>query len=637
MKIETAAQDVMLPESFEQRDVAIGDIAFILDMFADKVYSHKERAVIRELACNAHDSHVMAGTTDVPFEVHLPTQLEPWFSIRDYGTGLCDADVANVYGAIGVSTKRDSNEVIGCFGIGSLSPYSMCDSFIVKSYLDGMVRTYQCMRDNQRKPKVIPLGSSPTSEANGLEVKLTVDDRVLAFEREAEVVFRFWEGTLPKINNQSVIKACENQRKEYMFKGDDFALSSSWGSVHALMGNIAYKIPSELDEFDCDGYLKFELGELEFDTARENLSMTDKTKAAVKAKFASVKEKLKSVALEQLESKDTVYDKALLANELQKGKLGQLIGSQHLQDYHLKPLSEKFTYWQSKYRGSESYKSEHVPVGKNTEYYIHKDRMQSRIKNYLKDMNSGYTLVIFKDAAQAKEACIPESLLSDLDDLPKVDRQKYTRSSGSTVKTFIFTGANYKDSDNWSEHDLKLDGSEVVYVEINRFQPVSESLVDGSCYRIENTLNILKKLGIGITTKVIGLKTAFIKTKAFTNGNFISLNDYVVRELVKLAPTKRHVYDQDNLNTIKTIAKYYECQEAEDIVEYSKNTVNANVVEILNNLKIKWSVEEDNSLQVSIDSFLNKYSMLSFLNDWQLGRQADKEKIAKYLGVEVKN
>ena len=635
MKIETAAQDVMLPESFEQRDVAIGDIAFILDMFADKVYSHKERAVIRELACNAHDSHVMAGTTDVPFEVHLPTQLEPWFSIRDYGTGLCDADIANVYGAIGVSTKRDSNEVIGCFGIGSLSPYSMCDSFIVKSYLDGMVRTYQCMRDDQRKPKVIPLGSSPTSEANGLEVKLTVDNRVSAFECEAEVVFRFWEGTLPKINNQSVIRACENQRKEYMFKGDDFALSSSWGSVHALMGNIAYKIPSELDEFDCDGYLKFELGELEFDTARENLSMTDKTRAAVKAKFASVKEKLKSVALEQLESKDTVYDKALLANELQKGKLGQLIGSKHLQDYHLKPLSEKFTYWQSKYRGSESYRSEHVPVGKNTEYYIHKDRMQSRIKNYLKDMNSGYTLVIFKDAAQAKEACIPESLLSDLDDLPKVDRQKYTRSSGSTVKTFVFTGASYKDSDNWSEHDLKLDGSEVVYVEINRFQPVSESLIDGSCYRIENAIDVLKKLGI--TTKVIGLKTAFIKTKAFTNGNFISLNDYAIRELLKLAPTKRYVYDQNNLDTIKTIAKHYECQEAEDIVEYSKNTVNAKVVEILNNLQIKWSVEEDNSLQVSIDSFLNKYSMLGFLSDWQLGRQADKEKIAKYLGAEVKN
>ena len=60
MKLATAPQDVILSDDFEQRDVAIGDVAFILDMFADKVYSNKERAVIRELACNAHDSHVLS-------------------------------------------------------------------------------------------------------------------------------------------------------------------------------------------------------------------------------------------------------------------------------------------------------------------------------------------------------------------------------------------------------------------------------------------------------------------------------------------------------------------------------------------------------------------------------------------------
>ena len=106
-----------------------------------------------------------------------------------------------------VSTKRDSNEVIGCFGIGSLSPYSMCDSFTVKSYRNGTVRTYQCMRNDKRQPKVIPLGSAPTDEPNGLEVKLTVDGKVSQFETEAENVFLFWEGTLPNINNQHVVRS----------------------------------------------------------------------------------------------------------------------------------------------------------------------------------------------------------------------------------------------------------------------------------------------------------------------------------------------------------------------------------------------------------------------------------------------
>ena len=136
MKLETGNQDVAVHGDFETTDFAIGDIAFIVDMFADKVYSHKERAIIRELSCNAHDSHVMAGTTGVPFEVHLPTTLESWFSIRDYGTGLSDEDVRNIFAGIGISTKRDSNEVIGCFGIGSLSPYALTDSFNVKSYMN---------------------------------------------------------------------------------------------------------------------------------------------------------------------------------------------------------------------------------------------------------------------------------------------------------------------------------------------------------------------------------------------------------------------------------------------------------------------------------------------------------------------
>ena len=228
MKIDTESQNVNVHGDFETSEFAIGDIAFIVDMFADKVYSHKERAVIRELSCNAHDSHILAGTTDVPFNVHLPTQLEPNFTIRDYGTGLTDSEIRNIFAGIGISTKRDSNEVIGCFGIGSLSPYSLTDSFTVKSYKDGMCRTYTCYRDEERKPVVALLTELATDEDNGLEVSLTVEDRVWEFQREAINVFKFWEGTLPNINDDSVVEQCKEQREKYVFQGDDFGLTPSW-------------------------------------------------------------------------------------------------------------------------------------------------------------------------------------------------------------------------------------------------------------------------------------------------------------------------------------------------------------------------------------------------------------------------
>ena len=633
MKLATAPQDVMLPESFEQRDVAIGDVAFILDMFADKVYSNKERAVIRELACNAHDSHVMAGTTDVPFDVHLPTQLEPWFSLRDYGTGLEDDDIANIYGAIGVSTKRDSNEVIGCFGIGSLSPYSMCDSFTVKSYLNGIVRTYQCMRDEKRQPKVIPLGSAPTDEANGLEVKLTVNGKVSEFEEEAGHVFMFWEGTLPKINNQHVIRKCQEMRDKYVFKGDDFGLTPSWGSMYALMGNIAYKIPNQLDEFDVDGYLKFDLGELGFDTARENLSMTDKTKAALTAKFSSVKSSLTKIAVDQIEAEDTPFKKAALAETLGKGQLGRFVGNKNLDCYALPEPAESVTYWQSKYRGSEKYNTHSISATGDIKYYLDKPRMQTRIKSYLKDMSSGHTMYIFKDLAQALECNIPVEMLEDLDDLPKVTRS----SSGGTYskcKTLKFISRDrwgYNDAEFWDETEIELDGSEIVYVEVNRNKPVGCGQFTNTNRQITSSIGTAKE-HIG-EINLIGLKTAFLKTAAFRKGNFIQLDDYLRREYAKVAPKTFFQYDDSDLGKFKTINKYIDNDEVREVVDLATSCENTEIAGICKRLGIVVEMTKDTMLQEMMDEWNDRYKMLTILSDWEI--RTNKTIVAEYIGGSV--
>lgn len=635
MKLETQPQDVTFSGDFEQRDVAIGDLAFILDMFADKVYSNKGRAVIRELACNAHDSHVMAGTTDVPFDVHLPTQLEPWFSLRDYGTGLEDDDIANIYGAIGVSTKRDSNEVIGCFGIGSLSPYSMCDSFTVKSYLDGIVRTYQCMRDENRQPKVIPLGSAPTDEANGLEVKLNVNGKVREFEEEAGHVFMFWEGTLPKINNQHVIRKCQEMRDKYVFKGDDFGLTPSWGDMYALMGNIAYKIPDSLDLFDVDGYLKFDLGELEFDTARENLSMTDKTKAALKAKFASVKDRLTEIAVEQIEAEDTPLKKAALAETLGKGQLGRFVGRKNLDCYALPEPAKSVTYWQSKYRGSEKYHTKNISATGNVAYYLDKPRMQTRIRSYLKDMSNGHTMYIFKDLAQAQECNIPVEMLEDLDDLPKV--QRISSGTTSKCKTLSFNsnagGWGYNNTDYWEETEIELDGSEIVYVEVNRSKPVGCGRYSDCNGSINSTLGTAKE-HIG-EINLIGLKTAFLKTAAFRKGNFIHLDAYLAREYAKVAPKTFFEFNDNDLDKFKTINRHIDNDEVREIVELADSCKNDEVAGICKRLGVAVEMSKDTMLQDLMDEWNKRHKMLTILSDWEISQ--NKTIVAEYISGTVKD
>ena len=61
-------------------------IAF--DILSNKLYSDPILAIVRELLCNAYDSHVVAGTTDIPIDITFPNNLENTFTIRDYGTGL---------------------------------------------------------------------------------------------------------------------------------------------------------------------------------------------------------------------------------------------------------------------------------------------------------------------------------------------------------------------------------------------------------------------------------------------------------------------------------------------------------------------------------------------------------------------
>jgi hypothetical protein len=549
MKLEIEPQDVAVHGNFKTSEFKTGDTAFIVDMFADKVYSHKERAVIREMACNAHDSHIMAGTEDVPFDVHIPTRLEPYFSLRDYGTGLSDEEVRDHYAGIGISTKRDNQNVIGCYGIGTLSPYSLADSFTVKSYKDGMCRTYSCYRNDQRVPVVSLLTECETDEPNGIEVNVSVEGKVYEFGVEAVYVFKFWEGTLPNINDKYVVEQCEDARKGYAFEGDDYGLKNTWGDVFAVMGNIAYTIPRDLDEFRCEGYLKFELGELSFDTGRENLAMDTKTKEALKAKFAAVKEALTADAIAQIEALPTAWDQAVLANELNKGDLGRKIKAD-LQEYAPDGTTEEMTYFSGYARshgGIDKGLTQKIPIGSHVVYYASKPRFQSRIKQHLKDQFHQTTLVLLT-TQQIAETGVPADLINDLEDLPKVYSSR-SSGSGTVDKCKVYTIRDgydsYQNRKNWTEAEVDLkDGEERVYVEINRFEVVGQKWFTNNTSQIRSSIDDLKA-HIG-DVKVYGIKSVLLKSKGFKNGNWISLDEYLKRETTKVAPKKIQKFTEDS-------------------------------------------------------------------------------------------
>src|SRR5277367_5589703 len=118
-------------------------------------YSDPIRAVIRELACNSSDAHQMAGTQNKRFEIHLPTTHEPEFIIRDFGTGMDDQEINDLFTMYGGSNKRNSNDVIGALGIGSKSPYAYTQMYNVTTTKNGVTRTYVCHVENGM-PRLTP-------------------------------------------------------------------------------------------------------------------------------------------------------------------------------------------------------------------------------------------------------------------------------------------------------------------------------------------------------------------------------------------------------------------------------------------------------------------------------------------------
>lgn len=634
MKIATAHQDVAVHGNFQTSDFNVGDVAFIVDMFADKVYTHKERAVIRELSCNAHDSHVMANTKDTPFNVHLPTRLEPWFSVRDFGTGLSDHEIRTIFAGIGISTKRNSNEVIGCFGIGSLSPYSLADSFSVTSYHNGTVRSYTCYRDDQRKPVVALLTETETSEPNGLEVSVSVNGRVNEFEEEAVNVFKFWEGTLPNINNRNVIAQCEQQREELIFTGDDFAFTASYGNLYAIMGNIAYQIPGELTkDLNCKGYLKFNLGELEFDTARENLSMTDKVKNAVTAKVKRVRSSIAKLAREQIEAQPTPFDQAAMAETFRNGHIGHIVKLKDA-EYRLPEPKEQFTYYQSKWRGVDKYNSKHVPLGSRVTYYLHKERMNGRIKNRLKELGSGHTFVVFNNQQHADECGVPRHMLSDLNDLPKVERTAKTSTGKvNTVKTYQFVSSRgYRHVDFWADAELKLDGAEIVYVPIERYQPVGQKYI-ASNYSIRDYINLLKAHDINVN--VFGLTPAFMRSAEFKgSAKFVTLDEFIRREVTKLLPASRIKFDESEAGILFDVHEVIQQDELDNIVAQLPTESQKKLYRLADTFQLEIKEEEDRDLNNTISAWREKYCMIEIVDQYDL--KYHKHVVATYLGGKVR-
>ena len=628
-------RDVQINGDFKTSGFKIQASAKAFEILSSNIYTNKVRAVIREYNCNAHDAHVAAGNGE-PWDVHLPTRLEPHFSVRDYGTGLSDEQVREIFTTYFHSTKTHSNDFVGALGLGSKSAFSLVDSFSVVSYYNGTKNDYSCYRDEYGEPQVALLCSTDTDEPNGIEVSMTVNGREDDFEDEAVEVFKYFD-KLPNINDMSVVSQINRAKSDYKFVCDEGSFNTGYGYLYARMGNVAYKIPNEYQN-NLSGFINFDIGDLSFNAGREELSMDDSTKTILKARIQQVTDSLAQTVYDKLEEEQCAFTRARKKAEVYSGSMRGVLRSSKLNfdqfDLPLIPEDDDRITCYSRgtwHRDSPDILSlRSLPLTDNNDwnirYFLHKDRMKTRILEWMRHQR-GLKIVLLKQD-QIDLFGIPADLIEDLEEVVPKSSNSYGGSTPTRSKVAEWngktTGWRVKANECWDDVEIDNDGRERVYVEINRYEPQSYSMD-----RFKNILDSLDHLILGFGRHIYGLKTAFLKTKAFKQGNWISLGEYIERESAKLPEievieNKRHG-DNPYQELFRKLGNRFDneiVKEYNDTVELAKAEHSNKFA--YNVLGLGHKIKSEDKLQQIADKFVAEYPVVELLH-WDGAHASDRQ------------
>ena len=298
MKLNTEFSTVQTKGVMEKSQARIKMSAHAFSILASGLYTDKIAAVLREVGCNARDAHVAAGKPDLPIEVKLPTVLDSQFHIKDWGVGLDKKEVMGMYLTFFESTKSESDDFVGAFGLGSKSPFAYTDSFTVTAAKGGIKRVFTVFRE-AGVPQCVFLHEEPAPAdwQNGLQVSFPVKPTDMAdFAARAARVYEFWDV-------KPVFKGAEVTWPSYTARMETASCVLVRGfnrGAAVVMGGVKYPLPDMADilqdalqssgetEYlrvfgqiffrDCAPILKAPIGYLSVTPSRESLSLDPTTR-----------------------------------------------------------------------------------------------------------------------------------------------------------------------------------------------------------------------------------------------------------------------------------------------------------------------------------------------------------------------
>ena len=648
-------------------------LAHIFSVLRNQLYSDKILAVIREYTCNGVDAHTEAGKPNEPIVVTLPSRWDTTFKCRDFGLGLADSDIHDIYAFYGESTKRKSNAMIGQLGLGSKSAFAYGDNFVITSFVDGVKNTYNAFIDASQIGQIAKLASEPTTEPNGVEISIAVKDHdIQQFHDKAYNLFRYFK-VRPTVHGGTFTYDALTP----IVKGADWAIygGNASNSV-AIMGNIGYPIDNHWNDDQITATLSaglqvdFAIGDLEISASREKLQYTDRTKQAIKDKLMRVVKEVSDELNTRFNSCATLFDahklygtimdygsslyvlRGMIKSSLQFN--GKRISDATLYFNDAKNGEYSMRQYEPTYRSGKikSWTYSNVKCTDKTVLIFNDlnltNGITNRIYNLLQVDGKKVYILSYRDEA-GKQAFLAESGLVEsnfilLSSLPKISLATVTgvvknakHSSKEFVYDFNFAASasswKQKCSDFWKQEVVDVANDAGVYVMLDAFKFQGKDGGFDQPSELNEIVESFKTFGIKLPT-IYGFKE---KNRAVVeaNANMVSLWTFVEQELTaffannKIAQklANRLEYDKHhNSNWLYSAAKIVKHIDATtefattfEKFEYMQHAKNKKILDEAVQYKQYFSATEkpEHDLGALNESLLTKYPMFALVRYWE--------------------
>lgn len=318
MKLTVQSNPVHAVGGSNRKNVSIAANGKAFRALTNNLYQNKIGSIVREISANAVDAQRVANNLDIPFEVHLPDAFEPWFSVRDFGIGLSPEIMDDVFLTMFESTKDQTNDHIGAFGLGSKTPLAYTDQYSIVSYIDGIARMYSIFTENTGDLQCLEMGTFETTEPNGVEVKLNVlTEDFYKFKNEVVAQLSFFP-ILPTIRNGEVEW---NTMGSAIYSTDDVHISTcsssySGNPINIIQGGVCYPLslqnlrnnltPENLTFIEIISrnmtYLFFDIGMINVTISRESIEYDKRTIDNINDKLTIIREGLSAYITDKLEN-----------------------------------------------------------------------------------------------------------------------------------------------------------------------------------------------------------------------------------------------------------------------------------------------------------------------------------------------